>query len=277
MDRSIEPATIAPTEPAMAAPVALAEPVLVARAVAAKKAARPVAPRPKVLPIQIRFILDLPSLVEFKKILTIPTVGTELDQAEGMPFICRHDVDGVLLADNKTVPFAMKCLTVWQLRIFATKFQVPQSLVMKRDQAFLSLMVAFKQDPSRLKTSITKRAAAIQLTLDAQSIGTNRLISTLFGSTFKVLYAQLNNDNDHTGYEVTFGANNKIFWNNVVDSVNIEVDEADEDDSDAEDDDADDEPDDEATGDADPISATALKFSSLLPFSSLIVSTVQCK
>jgi hypothetical protein len=73
----------------------------VAHAVVAKKAARPVSPCPKVLPIQIRFILDLPSLVAFKKILTIPTVGTELDQAEGMTFICRHGVDGTLLADNK--------------------------------------------------------------------------------------------------------------------------------------------------------------------------------
>jgi hypothetical protein len=158
--------------------------------------------------------------VEFKEILTIPTVGTEQDQAEGTTFICRHDVDGALLADNKTICFAMKSLTVRQLRIFATKFEVPQSLVMKRDQAFLNLMVAFKQNPNSVKMSITKRAAAIQLTLDAKSIGTNHLILTLFGSTFKVLYAQLNNDKDHTGYEITFGANNKIFWNNVVDSVN---------------------------------------------------------
>jgi hypothetical protein len=159
-------------------------------------------------------------LEAFQEILTIPTVGTEQDQPEGMTFICRHDSDGTFFADNKTVSFVMKSLTVWQLRLFATKFDVPQSLVMTRKPAFVNLMKAFKQNPNSVKTSITMRAAAIQAKLDGTSIGTNRLISTLFGSTFKELYAQLNNDKNHQGYEITFGANNKIFWNNVVDSVN---------------------------------------------------------
>jgi hypothetical protein len=114
----------------------------------------------------------------------------------------------------------MRSLTVWQLRRFGIKFDVPQSQMIKKDQCFVNLMVAFQQNSTSVKTSISKRVAAFQEKLNAMSIATNRLISTLFGSTYKALYAQLNNPKDHSGFEITFGANNKIFWNNVVDSVN---------------------------------------------------------
>jgi hypothetical protein len=192
-----------------------AEPVVVANPAAVQKFTRP-----KVLPIQIQFVLDLPSLEEFQKIITIPTVGTELEKAKGMSITCHQDINGVLLPDNNTVNFVMRSLTVWQLRRFGIKFDVPQSQMIKKDQCFVNLMVAFQQNSTSVKTSISKRVAAFQEKLNAMSIATNRLISTLFGSTYKALYAQLNNPKDHSGFEITFGANNKIFWNNVVDSVN---------------------------------------------------------
>jgi hypothetical protein len=212
MDGAVIPAA---NHQVVVAPATLAaEPAVAAPPVAAR------APRPNVIPIQVQFVLDLPSLREFQTILTIPTVGTELEKAEGMSFKCRQDRQGVLLPGDETVTFAMKSLTVWQLRRFAHKFNVPQSLMVKRSQCFINLMTAFLQNPDSVQANVTRQAAANQIMLDQTSIGTNRLISTLFGSTYRALYAQLNNNKDHADYEITFGANNKIFWNNVVDSVN---------------------------------------------------------
>jgi hypothetical protein len=205
-------------EPVAAEPAA-AEPAAVEPAAAEPAAAEP-RQRPKLLPLQVRFVLDLPSLAEFQKILTIPTVGTELERAEGMSIACRHDHEGALFPGDKSVSFMMRTLTVWQLRLFAAKFEVSQSLMGRREQCFINLMACFLQDPNSVSTSISKRAAALKEKLDKISIGTNRLISTLFSSTYCGLYAQLNNPKDHTGFKITFGPNNKIFWNNVVDSVN---------------------------------------------------------
>jgi hypothetical protein len=75
-------------------------------------------------------------------------------------------------------------------------------------------MVAFQQNSTSVKTSISKQVVANQEKQNAMSIATNRLISTLFELTYKALYAQLSNPKDHSGFEISFGANNKIFWNN---------------------------------------------------------------
>jgi hypothetical protein len=66
-------------------------------------------------------------------------------------------------------------------------------------------MKRFKSNPNSVKESMTKNEASRKVTLDAKSVASNRLVSTLFGPYFCDDYSKLNNSKDHKDFEIVFG------------------------------------------------------------------------
>jgi hypothetical protein len=116
--------------------------------------------------------------------------------------------------------YEIRNLVVHQMRKIGQHLGLPLSLLTRRDQCFITLMKRFKSNPNSVKESMTKNEASRKVTLDAKSVASNRLVSTLFGPQFRDDYSKLNNSKNHKDFEIVFGRNNKIFWNDVVDCVN---------------------------------------------------------